>query len=263
MNKKWLIYVIVILLVIGICFLFITVFNFEGNKENETEIPEPTENLISQLYKCLPENEMNYQTMYTGNYVRLHNISNSIIESMIYNYLKSFNNSKLETTSIEEMQAAGVIATNDNINDITPLSKVKVEVFKDTYPLLFGSSKELTVENFRYNYNTEAVVDGNSEYYYFYENTPLENNDNEIIFKDIVRYVVTENNQTIEIYDYYLKCDLNNNNCYNDERKEDINNTIKYNANLNIDNYIDNLTTYKHTFKYEDGYYYWYSSELA
>lgn len=254
MNKKWFLYLVVILLVIGICILFITVFAFESDKDSVL-IPEPSEEQIEILYEILPENPMNYQTMYTGSYTRLHNISNDIIQSMIYSYLKNFDNSKLEATTTEEISASGATINGE----ITPINKIKASEFKRVYNQIFGPDTELKAEDFRYDYSTLAHLNG--DYYYIYEATPLPNSTNDIVFKDIIRYAVTENNTTIEIYDYYLKCDLNDNNCYNDERKTKINNKIKYSDEFNIEEYIDELTTYKHTFKYNDGHYYWYSSE--
>lgn len=256
MNKKWFLYLVVILLVIGICILFISIFAFEDDKK-ELTIPEPNEEQVGILYQILPENPMNYQTMYTGSYTRLHNISNDIIQSMIYAYLKNFDNSKLEATTIEEISATGAVLNGE----ITPIAKIKVAEFNLVYNQIFGPDSELKLEDFRYDYQTLAEV--SDDYYYIYETTPLTNSDNEVVFKDIIRYAVTENNKTIEIYDYYLKCDLNDNTCYDDERKTKVNTKIKYSEDLNIEDYLDNTVTYKHTFKYNEGHYYWYSSETV
>ena len=77
------------------------------------------------------------------------------------------------------------------------------------------------------------------------------------------RYLVTDNNATIKIYDYYLKCNIETNICYNDERNRYINNNVKYTEDLNLDNYTNYLTTYEHTFKYDNGNYYWVSSNAT
>lgn len=260
-KKKWILYIIVALLVILLCVLFVTVFDFEKDaKQNEEELPAVTTDLIDQLYSYIPVNEMGLHTMYTGYYNTINNISNDIVESMIYEYITNYDEFQLESTSIDEMLSASVIT---NTNDITPLYKVKVSVFNDVFPKIFGSEATFRIADFRYDYETLAKVDSNEEYYYIYNNTPLNTDKNDLVFRNITKYAVTENNRTIEIYDYYLKCDLNTNNCYNDEEKRLLNNSIKYTDNFDINNYQDNLTIYKHTYKYEDGYYYWFSSDIA
>lgn len=258
-SNKWLKYLLVILLVILIVSLFIFLFGFE--RDNEEESPNIDEELINQLYSYLPTNPMSYQTVYTGHYIRLTNIDNTIISSVIYDYIKEYEPDVIEETSLEEFETNNLI--HDTAQVVNPLCKIKVEEFLKVYPQIFGSSNELDIANFRYDYSTLAVVDANQTYYYFYTTTPLSNSSNEVVYKDIIRYALTDNNTTIEIYDYYLKCDLNTNSCYNDERKNNLNNQITYSSNFDIANYTNNLVTYKHTYKYEDGHYYWYSSELV
>ena len=260
-KKKWILYIVVALLVVLLCLLFVTIFGFEKDtKPTEEELPEVTTDLIDQLYSYLPLNEMGLHTMYTGYYNTINNISNDIILSMVYEYIVNNDEFKLENTSIDEMLSSQVIS---NASDITPLYKVKVSEINAIFPKIFGSEAKFKIADFRYDYKTLAKVDSDKEYFYIYNNTPLNTDKNDIVFKSITKYAVTENNRAIEIYDYYLKCDLNTNNCYNDEEKRLLNSSIKYTENFDINNYQDKLMIYKHTFKYEDGYYYWFSSDIA
>lgn len=264
MNKKKIIISIgVIILVIVVCILFVTVFAFDKKEPESTELPEVTEELVNQLYSYIPTNEMNQQTMYSFTYTRFNNITNSVALITVYEYILEHDEFKLETTSITDMQTNGVLHSNENESNITPLYKIKAEEFTNAFKKIFGKEASLTLEDFRYNYNTLLRLNSNKDYYFVLNNNPLDNPNNDIVFHDITKYVVTENNKTIEIYDYYLKCDLNTNNCYNDERKNTLNAFVKYNDSFSIDNYQTNLANYKHTFKYEDGYYYWYSSEIV
>ena len=149
-----------------------------------------------------------------------------------------------------------------NAQVYTPINKISVSEFNAIFPIVFGDATLFNIDDFRYDYDTLLNLNDTFDYYFVY-NIPLENTNNDIVFRDIVRYAVTDNGQTIEIYDYYLKCDLNNNNCYNNERKTELNSSIKYSNNFNINNYSDLLTIYKHTYKYNNGNYYWFSSEVA
>ena len=259
-KRKIIMVLIAILLVILLITLFITLFDFENEPNDTDNLPKVTEELINELYSYIPKNEMGLQTMYTGFYNQIANLSNDIIQSMIYEYIKNYDEFKLETTSLEEMYASGVLDSTSNTNDITPLYKISLNEFNAIFPKIFGKNAEYRNENFRYNYNTLLRLDSNNEYYYVYNNTPLTSNLNDVVFRDITQYAVTNNNETIIIYDYYLRCDLNTNICYDDERKREVSN-VTYTEDFDINNYLDELATYKHTYRYEDGYYYWSSSE--
>ena len=260
-KKKIFMYIILILLVIGICISFIYIFNFNKPEDKtENDIPEVTEPLVEKLYSYLPENETGLQSMYVGYYTTFNNIGSDIIQSMIYEYVLNYERDSIENVTTEDMEVNSITINGVNYN---PSSKIKVTVFSDIFPLMFGKEATFNARDFRYSYNISVRLNETKDYYYIYENIDYQNNVNDIIFRDINKYAVTDNGETIEIYDYYLKCDLNNNNCYNDERKAKLNNQIKYTSDFNIENYKDDLVIYKHSFKYDNGNYYWFSSELA
>lgn len=264
-TKKIIMCIIAVILVVVICVLFVNIFKFKDNPDQKPQIdtPEITEDTINALYSYIPVNEMGLHTMYTGYYNTINNISNDIILSMVYEYILNFDEFSLESTSLEELTNANILNSSDNTNDLKPLYKISVELVNEIFPKIFGSEAEFRLADFRYNYNTLGRLDSSSTYFYIFNNTPLSTDKNDIVFRNITKYAVTNNNETIEIYDYYLKCDLNTNNCYNDEEKRLLNNSIKYSENFDIKNHLDNTVSYKHTYKYEDGYYYWFSSDLA
>lgn len=262
-GRKIIIYVVVILLVAVLCIVFLNVFDFEKDEKVNKTTPEVTEELIHQLYSYIPKNEMGLHTMYTGNYNTINNISNDIVQSMIYEYIENYDQFQLEYTTIDELVSEDILLSTEQVADITPLYKVKVDVFKEAFPLIFGQEESFRIADFRYNYDTVAKINPTADYYYIYHNAPLSTDKNDVVFRDITKYAVTDEGQTIEIYDYYLKCDLNTNNCYDNEDKTKMNNLVKYSTNFDINSVIDNLAVYKHSFKYEDGYYYWYSSEQS
>ncbi|MEG1142801.1 MAG: hypothetical protein RSE41_10245, partial [Clostridia bacterium] len=81
--------------------------------------------------------------------------------------------------------------------------------------------------------------------------------------KRLDSYVVTNNGNTIIIFDNYLLCDLETSLCYNDAKKTKLNASIKLvNGKVNLSENVDKLIKYKHIFKFEEGHYFWYSSEI-
>ena len=263
-TRKIIVCIIAVVLVITICILFVNVFAFEEESvvSEPNTTPEVTEELVGDLYSYIPENDMGLKTMYTGYYNTINNISNDIILSMIYEYLLEFDEFSLEATSLEEITSNNILLSTDNVNNLNPLYKISVDIINDTFPKIFGEEQTFRIDNFRYNYNTLGRLNSTKTYFYIFNNTPLNTDKNDIVFRDITKYAVTNNGETIEIYDYYLKCDLNNNNCYNDEEKRILNNDIKYSDNFNIEDHLDNVATYKHTYNFENDYYYWSSSDL-
>lgn len=256
-KKKILLYVAVILLVILIGFLFIKIFDFENEpKKSDNGIPEVTLELVDQLYSYLDiDNPNGIMTMYSNIYTTVNNLSYDVLEKMILNYTINY-----DTTNLENLTSAELL--QENVEG-TPLYKIKTAVFNTNLSKLFGNEAKLQfTANFIFQENIRAILSNSGDYYYVYETNEINNNSYKV-FKKMDRYLVTDNNATIKIYDYYLKCNIETNICYNDERNRYINNNVKYTEDLNLDNYINYLTTYEHTFKYDNGNYYWVSSNAT
>ena len=177
---------------------------------------------------------------------------------MIYEYIKTYEEFELEATTIDELLNNNIINNQDGV---IPLYKIKIEEIEKVFKIIFGNSEKLNLIDFSYDINTFFKFDSNKMYYYVYTNNISEEN-SDVVFKEMLRYAVTDNNKTIKIYDYYLKCDVNTQNCYNDDKLSKLNNKVKYNSSININQYISDLVTYEHTFIYEDGNFHWKSSQV-
>ena len=136
MNKKKLIIILlVIVLVIGISYAFIKLFDFEGSEEetyrNNIEV---TEEEIHELYSyLLKDNSLEFEAMHSNHYSSNSNISNYVKKSMIYQYLLNYDPSSLETLTQEELTAALPNSTN-----YTPLYKISTTKIEETLYKLFG-----------------------------------------------------------------------------------------------------------------------------
>ena len=259
MNKrKVVMYLLVFILVVVICLGFLKFFGFESNKNNDSS-SEINEKLVLKLYSYLIDvNASKVTSMYNGNYASYNSLSYDSILIMVYEYIKTYDEFELEITTIDELLNNNII---NNQNGITPLYKIKITEFEKVFKIIFGKNEKLNLIDFTYNINTFFKLDANKMYYYVYTNNESKDN-NEVVFKEMLRYAVTDNNQTVKIYDYYLKCDINSLNCYNDDKLSKLNNKIKYNSSINIDSYKNSLITYEHTFIYEDGNFHWKSSQV-
>lgn len=260
--KKIAIFTGVVILVIGACFGFVKLFNFEKNNEEEkTNIDEIGEDTIQRLYSyLLNDNALEYDGVHSVHFIVSTNLANQntrYIQAMIYQYILNYDASVLEALTKEELDK---ILNSDN--NYTPLYKVSLNKFTEAAKIILGPDIEFKSTDFEYNKNIKVkFID---DYYYIYDNNNNLTN-NYVEYKKITRYALTENNTIIKIYDYYLKCDLETKLCYNDEDRADLNNSIIYSDNFNIDNYINNLVTYEHSFKYDkntDNFYY-YSSTIT
>lgn len=262
MNKeKIIMIIIVVILVIGLGFLFIKLFDFENQTDinNESNISkEVDEETIHQLYSYfLENNEVEYSGIHSTHYVGNKNIVNQnpqYVNAMIYQYILNNNQSSLETLTSEELSTVV-----NNSQNYTPLYKVSLSKFEEVTNLLLGQEVTLRPREFAYTNKVKAVFA--NDYYYIYDT--LEEVDKDFIeFKAITRYAVSEDE--ITIYEYYLKCDTTTNVCFNDEARDSLSD-ITYTIDFNINNYLNSLTIYEHTFKYnsENDSYYWYSSQMA
>lgn len=262
-KKKIIMIIIVIILVVGLSFLFIKLFDFEGqtninNEHNESK--EVDEQTIHQLYSYfLENNELEYNGVHSTYFIRNNNLANQnarYVQAMLYQYILNYDEFSLETLSTEELNT--VVSNQDNY---TPLYKVSLASFEKALKVVLGPDITYRPTDFDYTKSIKAKFNDELDYYYIYDtNEKLETNF--IEYKEMARYAVSEDE--IKIYDYYLKCDTTTNNCYNDENRSSINSNIKYSTNFDVNNYLNNITTYEHTFKYnsDTDNYYWYSSQM-
>ena len=249
LGKKIFVWILVFLFVIATVFLFTKIFEFRATSQDKA--PEVTEELVNKLYSYLPkENDFGVSTMYTTYYTTNQNINYSVMSMMAYNYISNYDSFKLENISDAEFKSLKVGGT--------PLYKIsKDNIWKVIYTI-FGNEAKYSFGDFNINATTAGKF-ANDYYYIYKKNSDIDNN--YVIFNNKLSYTITDNNKTIKIYDYYLKCDITTKLCYNDERSTISNSYFKYKDNLNVLEGKNNLKQYEHTFKYENGNYYWVSSE--
>lgn len=259
-KKKKLLILVVGVLTVTIVTVFWKMFSFE-NKDGSTDVsayyPYINDNLIEKLYSYIPEDYLDRSTVYGSFYTKYPNLSLDVVLLMVYNYI--VNNDYFEMLSLSEDELKQNLMTSE---DVLPLYKVSLEVFERDGKIVFGNMIDIPKKSFAIDGKVKALyVEGVG--FYFYEMVNQTVDVDYIIERKYDKYVVTNNNDTIYIYDYFVKCDKVGYTCYNDEKRKEINSVIKnVNGNsVNLENNLNYAKGYKHTFKFEDGHYYWYSSE--
>lgn len=251
LGKKILLYFIVAIVVVTLCFLFLKVFAFDKEKEEKGPIPEITEELIDELYSYLPKTtHNNVATLYTSYYTTISNLSYSVVGNMVNQYIMLNDEFKLEKLTEEELKSA-------NING-KPLYKISEEVFMDCLEQVFGKIK-YSPTSFDINNKTTATF---KEKYFYVYSKDSEFEDTNVYFKKRHSYTIANDGNTIKINEYFLKCDTKTLECFNTEGpNSQINSYIKYDSNIKIEDYKDRLKEYEHVFEYADGHFHWVSTQ--
>lgn len=243
-STKLLFIIAVVLLVVLAILIFLKVFMFD----NTTIDNNVNKELVEQLYEYIPDdNEYQINSIYTTHYVQFNNINYSTISIIIYNYI--INNEEFLLEKVNDNEVS-------NLSNV--LYKIELADFKKCMNIIFGDDVSYEPKDFTIDNTKSAKVINN--YIYVYEsNNDLK--DNYIVYKQYDSYTITDDGNTIQIYEYYLKCDKTTFICYDDDNTSYINNKVKYSDNLNINDYKDNLRKYVHTYRLKNDNYYWESIE--
>ncbi|MDE6284876.1 MAG: hypothetical protein K2M17_03950 [Bacilli bacterium] len=262
-NTIWL-YVAAFTMAFLICTLFGKIFAFENQKEDNYDLyPKLDDAYIQKLYSYIPEkDDFGRTTMYGYFFTKFANLGHDIILSIIYNYMVENEKDKLSPLSMDEFRNYFNIREDQSAEEFHPMYKITYEDMETIGKRIFGQDAEIPKGKFTVSLKTKAIyVDG--EGFYIYDI----NNDEEsstIVERIFYKYAITDNNNTIYIYDYYVKCEKNTFKCYDNEKGTKLNSVIiNDNGNIYLANHLDSAQSYTHTFKFEDGGYYWYSSELT
>ena len=251
-TQKAILYVTAIILSILIFIIFGKSFRFERGKEKPTTTVDKV--LIDELYTYIPDsNDYKMDGIYSK-YSSIYNINISVVEQMIINYLNNNSKDKLQSITDTDLFNIGV-----DVTYIKPLYKISNKDLTYGLERVFGNNTNNI--NFRDAYidkNTRTKYFDNNLYVYNYE---PELTDDSVVFRKYNKYTIS-NDKTIKIYDYYLKCDKSTNICYNDDRETIVNNLVTYSDSFNIENYLDKLQQYEHTFKFANDSYYWDSTKM-
>lgn len=263
-KKKILLWSVVIVFVVGFVFLFVKIFSFDnkdGNQEVDAYYPKIDDDFVDALYSYIPSyDQFGRTTMYGFAYTKYQNLAFDVVQEIIYNYIIHHDEFKLLSLTNEELIAKGIAGQTDGIK---ALHKISLEDFESVGKLIFGSNEKLPRTGFSISNKIHAQFIDEDGYYVYEKNLPDKEMDF-IVERVYSKYVIANNNNTILIYDYYIKCEKDSTKCYDDEKKTKPNNYIKNNqGGIYLKNKLQNAQQYMHTFKFENGHYHWYSSELV
>lgn len=248
-GNKILFIIAVCLLVVLLSMVFLKLFIY---KETDKEYMSPKDvdpSLITKLTSYLDiANLDNEITFYAGSYVTSNNLSYSAVGKMIYNYIKLYDTNKLEVVSNKE-------------NCLYRIKSDEFLTYRDK--LLENSNFYLDQEHynsFNISDNLYAKVEG--EYLYIYKKE-IEDS----IYKyyhGLYSYTLMDNNNTIILTEYYIRCNKTTYTCYNNTKENpmEVNNVINYSDNFDASVVTDRLTKYNHVFKKFDGEYKWVSVDV-
>ena len=250
--KTTLMYLIAIILAMILFILFIKIFNFANmDKKEKNVIVDVNDATIDILYTYLPPSRVNHMnTIYSGNYTTVPNISYHRLSYMAYNVITVKNTTQLEPLTQEELNSLNV--------EGYPFYKISLDLMKSTINYMVGSDNKYSPGDFEITENIKAKYHNN--YFYVYKvKEDAEKESDEVVYKGKLSYTITDQND-IKIEEYYLRCSKTTNLCYNDEQ-DTVNEYIKYTDSIDINNYLKYLQKYIHTYKYDSGRFVWYSVE--
>lgn len=240
----------VCLLVVLLAMVFIKLFTYRETDEDYKQPKDVDINVIEKLSSYIDiaslDNEVSF---YNGSYITSNNLSYSAIAKMIYNYILNNDSAKLEVVSNKE-------------NCIYKISKDVFLSYKDK--LLKSSNFYLDLEhNNSFNIDTKTTARLESDNYIYIYNKENEEN----LYKyyhGLYSYTLMDNNNTIIITEYYVRCNTTTYTCYNNTKSNpmEVNNSVSYSDNFDASVLTDRLSKYNHTFEKIDGEYKWVSVDL-
>lgn len=252
-KEKIIIGIIVVFLVIGIICLFLKVFKFEDS----SRVSSYSDEYVDEIYNdIIVDKYYSRYTLYSGFYTTYGNLAKEYIASYVYWYLES---NKLITLNNYDKEELMNVA-NFKETDFIPITKIPKDTFDKTLRELFGSNAKLDIEYFSITPSLKCQYDSSSNNYYIYDNnTQVE--DKYYVYRERESFEVRDNKETIIIYDYYVKCDLETNECFNDDRMAMPNKIKLENGKIKTKD-KEKLVKYKHVFKLQNHKFYWVSSEI-
>ncbi len=237
-KEKTVMILIVAVTVILIIFIFFKLFNFEGNREKKENISESE---VNNIYQNLYVNKYAEKYgFYNGYFTKYNNLSYEHILITAYNYLKDNNK---------------IVINNDHLEE--EVAQIPINDFNDAIHTIFGNNVNIYYLDFRIDNKLKAIYNEDTEIISIY-NDNIEKEEY-YVYHSLDGFEINSNKELV-IYDYFGKCNKETQECFNDERMTMKNNNVKY-ENEKITK-PDKLVKYKHTFKMENGKYYWYSSDL-
>ena len=249
-TQKTILYVTTIILAILVLIILGKLFMFERGKEKTSG--EIDTSIVNKLYNYLPEyNDYQLESIY-NKFSSFENLNINIIEAMIVNYLVNNDKDKLKQIDNNDSLDIGLDTSQYKL-----LYKISKEDLEYGLKMVFGNNRNIVFKDVSIDKKTMGKYLNNILFVYQIIDN-IDNND--IVYRSINRYSI-DDDKTIKIYDYYVICDKSTSICYNDDKKNIENSYITYSNGIEFDDYKNNMKQYEHTFKYDNGNYYWLNSK--
>ena len=119
-ENKFLFFIAVVLLAVLVLMIMVKIFIFDKNKEKLPEVPD---SVINELNSYLDiKNVNNDVTFYIDQYIDSKNLGYVVIGNVAYNYIKRYDNLKIEVVSEDDKK----VFNKEGVLD----TKIKLEDFK-------------------------------------------------------------------------------------------------------------------------------------
>ena len=240
--KRFSIYVFTILSIVALYFLFRNAFYFKNEKKEVSY--EVNEELVNDLYAYLTFDNVSGSSFYSKDFINYDNTIKYHANIMIYNY-------------IEEKYPEYLNYNNDGKR------LLKEKDYDNVGHKLFGKEVILPKEDFVISNKLKARYVSDVGFVIDEVNTGIDS-DKYQIEKIMTKYDIIRNGEIVVIYDNFVICNKETKECYNNEKKDKVNKFITYKEDgMDLENNLDNTGKFKHTFKYDNGSYYWLKSEMV
>lgn len=230
---------------------------------------DPESELVTDIYTYLGNNDLevcNGLATYAPDEVTYADLENAMRICVAYSLLELDDSSMLKVDKTQKNNTCTVgesnnitFATDNYEDDICTLTKVSSDEVNEQYEKMYGQSIE-NYESFQYNETTICQYDSGFYYCGLAEEYTATFGGEPHTYRTIKN--VTENDDEIIIYDYFLK--VVNNECLTSYTGTTTNNECTENYSEDEEMSYSFLkrygTLYKHTFKKSGDNYYWVSS---
>ena len=255
-NEKIIVILGVLIMLTFLVWIFLTVFKFEKNPKIDTF--NVTDEEVAKVYEInSKETDFARYTFYSGYKIDYEDLAYDFVATLAYQELLKENKLK-EDVTIDDLKEAGIAI---NTRDVKPLYKIDINSFNEKIKYIFG--KDVTIENnsFKISNNLFGCISQDNENVYIYEEN-IDADEKYYVLKEFDSYGTKDNGQTLIIYDYFIKCNKETKDCFNDDRMAMPNHNLKYEDGSLSNSSKNNRAKYEHIYKWDNDHYYWVSSEL-
>lgn len=238
-GKRIVLYLVTVLCVIFAILLFIKFFAFD----KKLEALEVSEEDVMSVYSLVPDYYTYSSTFYSSlDYLAINNVSWDGIVQMTYRYLVK--NDEFSFEAINE-------SDKGKFESLELINKIKKSTFDNTVNKLFNEPHYTINKDVKVDSDKSLRYEENEEYLYIYKS----NNEvpsNIKVYKGLYSYTLEDSNNVLKIKEYYLICNTESKECFNNESMSSKSN-ITYREDLDVIEVMDRLTKFEHEFKYIDG----------